>query len=25
VNPSFGQFTGARDPRIIQLSLRVNF
>lgn len=25
VNPSFGQFTGARDPRIIQLSLRVQF
>jgi hypothetical protein len=25
VNPSFGQFTGARDPRIIQLSLRANF
>ncbi|MCS7044121.1 MAG: TonB-dependent receptor [Bryobacteraceae bacterium] len=25
VNPSFGQFSAARDPRIIQLSLRVNF
>lgn len=25
VNPTFGQFTGARDPRLIQLSIRVNF
>ncbi|MBI5281175.1 MAG: TonB-dependent receptor [Candidatus Solibacter usitatus] len=25
VNPTFGQFTSARDPRLIQLSLRFNF
>ncbi|MBI4889552.1 MAG: TonB-dependent receptor [Acidobacteria bacterium] len=25
VSPTFGRFTGARDPRMIQLSLRLNF